>query len=171
MHSLNRRQFMGLGLAAAAAAGATLAGCGFRLRGSSLRYPFRSIHIAGHSTAMTHLLQQLLAGQVQVAAQPADAEVVLSVQLDNEERSASVLSAGAKVREVELQRQFAFSLVDAQGNTLIESASISLRRFVSYSENEATAKDAEFDILFADMRNDAAQQVLRRLAAARPAAQ
>lgn len=170
MHRLNRRQFMGLSLAAATA-GATLAGCGFRLRGTGLHYPFRSIHIAGSGTAMTHLLQRLLAAQVQVVAQPADAEVVLAVRLDSEERNASALGTSAKVREVELRRQFDFSLVDAKGNTLIESSPISLRRFVSYSENEATGKEAEFDILFADMRNDTAQQVLRRLAAARPAAQ
>lgn len=171
MHSLNRRQFMGLGFAAVAAAGGTLAGCGFRLRGADLRYPFRSIHIAGNASAMTHLLQRLLAGQVQVSAQAADAEVILSVRLDREERHASALSTSAKVREVELQRHFDFSLVDAKGNTLIESAPISLRRFVGYSENEAIGKEAEFDILFSDMRNDTAQQVLRRLAAARPAAQ
>lgn len=171
MHRLNRRQFMGLGLAATTAAASTLVGCGFRLRGSNLHYPFRSIHIAGNASAMTHLLQRLLAGQMQVAAQPADAEVILTVLLDSEERNASALGTSAKVREVELRRQFDFSLVDAKGNALIESAPISLRRFVSYSENEATAKEAEFDILFADMRNDTAQQVLRRLAAARPAAQ
>ncbi|MDO4706746.1 MAG: hypothetical protein Q4A98_11170, partial [Comamonadaceae bacterium] len=132
MRSLNRRQFMGLCLAAASAASATLAGCGFRLRGSNLHYPFRSIHIAGNPSAMTHLLQRLLAAQVQVAAQAADAEVILTVLLDREERNASALSTSAKVREVELRRQFDFSLVDAQGNTLIESAPISLRRFVSY---------------------------------------
>ncbi|MDO4795717.1 MAG: LPS assembly lipoprotein LptE [Brachymonas sp.] len=171
MHRLNRRQFMGLSLAAAGAASATLAGCGFRLRGADLHYPFRSIHIAGNGSAMTHLLQRLLAGQAQVAAQAADAEVILTVLLDQEERSASALGTSAKVREVELRRQFDFSLVDAKGNTLIESAPIVLRRFVSYSENEATGKEAEFEILFSDMRNDAAQQVLRRLAATRPAAQ
>ena len=167
MHSLNRRQFMGFGLAAATAAATTLAGCGFRLRGTGLHYPFRSIHIAGGSSAMVQQIKRLLDGQVQVADTPADAEVILTVLDDREERTTSALGTSAKVREVELLRDFDFSLVDAQGNTLIESAPISMQRFISYSENEATAKEAEFEILFRDMRNDTAQQVLRRLAAAR----
>ena len=78
MHSLNRRQFMGFGLAAATAAATTLAGCGFRLRGTGLQYPFRSIHIAGGSSAMVQQIKRLLGGQVQVADTPADAEVILT---------------------------------------------------------------------------------------------
>ena len=152
-----------------AVSAAALSGCGFRLRGTGLQYPFRTIHIAG-SGLMVNQLKRLLASQVQVVDQPADADVLLTVLRDHEERKASALSASAKVREVELLRDFDFSLSDAQGNVLIESAPIQMRRFVSYSENEATAKEAEFELLFRAMRNDTAQQVLRRLATIRPAA-
>ena len=166
MPNVNRRQWLALTGALSAAA---LSACGFRLRGTGLTYPFRSIYIAG-SGLMVDQLKRLLASQVQVLDTPAEADVRLTVLSDHEERSASALSASAKVREVELKRDFDFSLSDANGNMLIESAPIQMRRFVSYSENEATAKEAELELLFHAMRNDTAQQVLRRLAVIRPAA-
>ena len=36
-------------------------------------------------------------------------------------------------------------------------------------ESQATAKEAEFELLYRDMRHDAAQQVLRRLSTYQPA--
>ena len=167
MQAINRRQLLTL---AAAACGPALAGCGFRLQDANLQYPFRSIFIAGAGTAMVAQLKRLLARQVQVADAIAHADVVLTVLLDQEERTASAFSTSAKVREVELLRRFDFSLADTRGNVLIESAPITMRRFVSYSEDEATGKEEEFETLLRDMRNDTAQQVLRWLAAARPAA-
>ncbi len=168
MQAINRRQLFTL---VAAAGGAALAGCGFRLRGANLQFPFRTIFIAGSGTAMVAQLKRLLARQVQVVDAIAHADVVLTVLLDQEERKASAFSTSAKVREVELLRRFDFSLADTRGNVLLESSPITMRRFVSYSEDEATGKEEEFETLLRDMRNDTAQQVLRRLAAARPAAQ
>ena len=72
---------------------------------------------------------------------------------------------------MELLQRFDFHVVDANGSTLIESFPLRMQRFVSYNENEATAKDEEFAILLQNMRNDAAQQILRKLAATRPTTQ
>ena len=169
MQSFNRRQWLTL---AGAASVAALAGCGFRLRGAGTgqqQYPFRSLYITGTATAMTGQIKRLLAGQVQVTDKAVDAEVVLTVLTDREQRSASAISASAQVREVELLQLFDFSLTDTNGRILIDTAPIQARRFVSYRENEAVAKEAEFELLFRDMRNDVARQVLRRLAAVRPA--
>ena len=168
MQAINRRQLFTL---VAAAGGAALAGCGFRLRGANLQFPFRTIFIAGSGTAMVAQLKRLLARHVQVIDQAAQADVVLTVTQDQEERNASALSASAKVREVELLQRFDFHVVDANGSTLIESFPLRMQRFVSYNENEATAKDEEFAILLQNMRNDAAQQILRKLAATRPTTQ
>ncbi len=171
MQSFNRRQ--GLALTGAASV-AALAGCGFRLRGAGTgtdqqQYPFRSLYITGTATAMTSQIKRLLASQVQVTDKATDAEAVLTVLTDREQRSASAISTSAQVREVELLQLFDFSLTDASGRILIDAAPIQARRFVSYRENEAVAKEAEFELLFRDMRNDVARQVLRRLAAVRPA--
>lgn len=169
MQSFNRRQWLALTGAASVAA---LAGCGFRLRGAGAgqqQYPFRLLYIAGTATAMTSQIKLLLAGQVQVTDKAADAEAVLTVLTDREQRSASAISASAQVREVELLQLFDFSLTNTSGRILIDAAPIQARRFVSYRENEAVAKEAEFELLFRDMRNDVARQVLRRLAAVRPA--
>ena len=61
---MNRRQF--LSLTAAATCGVALAGCGFRLRGADLQFPFRTIFIAGANTAMVQQLKRLLVRHVQV---------------------------------------------------------------------------------------------------------
>nr|MBP8821962.1 hypothetical protein [Brachymonas sp.] len=108
-------------------------------------------------------------GYVQVTSKAADAEVVLTVLTDREQRSASAISTSAQVREVELLQLFDFSLADTNGHILIDASPIQIRRFVSYREYEAAAKESEFELLLRDMRTDVARQVLRRLAAAKPA--
>lgn len=169
MQPLNRRQWLALSGAASAAA---LAGCGFRLRGTGTgqqQYPFRSLYISGAATAMVKEIKRLLAGYVQVTSKAADAEVVLTVLTDREQRSASAISTSAEVREVELLQLFDFSLADTNGHILIDASPIQIRRFVSYREYEAAAKESEFELLLRDMRTDVARQVLLRLAAAKPA--
>ena len=94
---------------------------------------------------------------------------VLTVLVDSAERIVSAFSASAQVREVELRQLFDFSLSGANGAVLIDNAQIRLNRFVSYNESQATAKEAELDLLQRDMRSDVVQQVQRRLAAVKPA--
>ncbi|MDO5654140.1 MAG: LPS assembly lipoprotein LptE [Brachymonas sp.] len=165
MQTINRRQWMAF---AGFAAALVLAGCGFRLRGlgETYQYPFQSIYIAGASAQVNALKRMLAAQKVVVTDKAEGADAVLAVLDDREESESSALSTSAQVREVELRRYFNFSLTDANGQVLIENAPISLRRFVSYNESQASAKSQEFEILFRDMRNDVVQQVLRRLAAA-----
>ena len=164
--NLRRRQWLLLGTAGA---GALLAGCGFRLRGT-FQFPFQSIYVAGDANAQTvNLLKRMLSTQVRVAETATGADAVLTVLVDRAERVVSAFSASAQVREVELRHLFDFSLVGANGVVLIDNAQIRLTRFVSYNESQATAKEAELDLLQRDMRSDVVQQVQRRLAAAKPA--
>ena len=95
--------------------------------------------------------------------------MVLTVLTDRTERIASALSASAQVREVELRQFFEFTLQAAGSMAQAQAVPISISRFVSYNESQATAKEAEFELLYRDMRHDAAQQVLRRLSTYQPA--
>ncbi len=161
--NITRRQCLLLGAAGAAGASMALAGCGFALRGN-LKYAFKSIHIAGSSQSpVAVLLARLLDGQVQLTETAAGADVVLTVLTDRVERTASALSSSAQVREVELRQFFEFTLQAAGSMAQAEAVPISINRFVSYNESQVTAKEAEFELLYRDMRNEAAQQVLRRL--------
>ena len=166
---ITRRQCLLLGASGVAGASLALAGCGFALRGN-LQYAFKTIHIAGNSQSpVAVLLARLLYGQVQVVETAANADMVLTVLTDRTERVASALSASAQVREVELRQFFDFSLKAANSMAQADPVQIRINRFVSYSESQATAKEAEFDLLYRDMRNDAARQVLRRLSMYKPA--
>ncbi len=164
--NLRRREWLLLG---ATGAGALLAGCGFRLRGV-FQFPFQSIHIVGSANSATvNLLKRMLSTKVRVTEAATDADAVLTVLVDSAERIVSAFSASAQVREVELRQLFDFSLSGANGAVLIDNAQIRLNRFVSYNESQATAKEAELDLLQRDMRSDVVQQVQRRLAAVKPA--
>jgi Rare lipoprotein B len=52
---------------------------------------------------------------------------------------------------------------------LLPPSSIELRRELTFDASKALAKEAEEALLFRDMQSDAVQQIVRRLAAMRPA--
>ncbi|WP_347255100.1 LPS assembly lipoprotein LptE [Brachymonas denitrificans] len=163
---MQRRQMLFLGLGSGV--GLMASGCGFRLRGSNLQLPFRSVHVQGSNGPLQALLRRTLAGYATVAETPEAAEAVLHVLSERQEQASVVLSTSGKVREVQLRQYVDFSLTDNAGATLVDRSSLRIVRDVSYNESEALSKEAEFELLYRDMRNDAVQQIIRRLAAAKP---
>lgn len=162
MQTMNRRRILSL---TAAACGAALAGCGFRLRGLQQQYAFKSIYFTGAQSGVVALLKRMLTGGPLTVVEKAEAaEVTLTVLRDQTDQVASAVNASASVREIELRQFFDFTLTDDQDNVLIENARIHISRFMSYKESEATAKESEIASMFNHMRNDIAAQVLRRLA-------
>jgi LPS-assembly lipoprotein len=143
-----------------------LAGCGFRLRQPpSLR--FRSIALVGFApdAPMRRELNRQLAAQVQVLADPLQAEVVLQVLADREDTTAVAQTAFAQVREVQLLRTFGFKATARDGTELVPPTQQQLARNVTYSETAVLAKEAETREVYRAMDVDIAGQVLRRLAA------
>ena len=57
-----------------------------------------------------------------------------------------------------------YSLIAKDGTLLIPPSVIALNRAMTYSDQFSQAKSAESEILFADMENDAIDQLTRRLA-------
>lgn len=162
---MQRRTMLSLGLAAGS--GLLVAGCGFHLRGSNLQLPFRSVYVQGGKGPLQLQLRRTLAGYVTVAETPTAAEAVVHVLSERQEQASVVMSTSGKVREVQLRQHVEFSLVNSAGQALIESTPLRVVRDVSYNESEALSKEAEFEQMYRDMRNDAVQQIIRRLAAAR----
>jgi LPS-assembly lipoprotein len=72
------------------------------------------------------------------------------------------------VREYALFQRFTFSVTDAKG-VVIPPTAITLRRVITYDENQELAKQAEEALLYRDMQSDLVQQILRRLAASKSA--
>ncbi|HZV67738.1 MAG TPA: LPS assembly lipoprotein LptE, partial [Telluria sp.] len=62
-----------------------------------------------------------------------------------------------------------FHVLDAKGGELLGRTEISLKRSLSFNETEVLAKESEETLLYRDMQTDLVQQILRRLAAIKPA--
>ena len=149
------------------AAALALAGCGFKLR-QAPQFSFKSIAVPGGSR-LASLLRRALknAGTVELldAAQAAQAQAVLDIQAETRDRAVvSATSAGA-VRELALRLSVRFRLRTPDGRELLGPTTISQSRDISYNETAALAKEGEEALLYRDMENDIAQQILRRVAA------
>jgi len=161
-HATRRRFLLG------ALATAALTGCGFQLRGAQ-GMPFQSIYLGtGEYSELTAALRrQLEAGGTQVVDSPTGAQVRLQVIRDTQSKTITSLSSAAQVREYTLFRYFDFRLVDTGGAEIIPAARITIRRTLTYNENDLLAKEGEEQLLYKDMGSDLVRQVLRRLAAAK----
>jgi LPS-assembly lipoprotein len=150
-----------------------LPGCGFALRGAPT-FAFQSLRLQGQeSTPVVRELQQTLADagvRVFSSALPASPEgetgqVVLTVLIDQRERTVVGQTAAGQVRELQLRTRFRFRLSAATGKVLLDETEMLLERDISFTETAVLAKEAEEALLFRDMQSDIVQQVMRRLAA------
>ena len=159
--ALSRRRLL-----AASVSVAGLSGCGFALRKAPI-FAFKSISIPGNTAFINYLRRNLAsAGTVTVipAERQREAETILDIL--GEERTRYVLSTNAagEVRELELRYRLRFRLRTPAGKELLLSE-IAQKRDLTYNETNALAKEGEAELLYRDMQNDIAQQMLRRLAA------
>lgn len=151
-----------------------LAGCGFRLRGVP-QFAFGSLYIAAPEGSQLALqLRRTLeatGGGLRVLSDPAalpQAEAVFELLAEQQERSVVGLNASGQARELELRLRIRFRLRNQAGSELIAPTEIVQQRELSYNETIALAKEAEEALLYRNMRSDLVQQLVRRLAAARP---
>lgn len=168
-HRLTRRalvQFTSL-----AAAGAGLAGCGFKLRGSQV-FSFQSIAILPHpGGAVAQELRRSFGAAVRVLSAEDDlkqAQLVLTLTDERREKSVIGVNVTGQVREFQLRIRVRLSLRSASGKAIAADDDIVQRRDISYNESAALAKEAEEALLYRDMQTDIVQQILRRLATIRP---
>ena len=67
------------------------------------------------------------------------------------------------VEEYQLNYTLNYTLVGKDGTVLIPSSVIALNRAMTYSDQYSQSKSCGSDLLYADMRNDAVDQLTRRL--------
>jgi LPS-assembly lipoprotein len=146
-----------------------LAHCGFHVRGDT-QLPFRTLAIVGgEDTPLVVDLKRTLRGNAKVGIvdKPEQAEAVLYILGNQNEKSILTLSGGGRVREFQLTQKIMFRVADANGNEWMPMSEISVRRDFSFNDSQALAKEGEERLLVADMQADAVQQLLRRLSAAK----
>jgi len=83
---------------------------------------------------------------------------------DRTTRTLVASSAAGQVRELQLRVFFHFHIETAQGRLLAPLSEMLLSRDMTYNESAALAKELEEAQLIAEMQNDVALQVMRRLA-------
>jgi LPS-assembly lipoprotein len=143
--------------------------CGFQLRGTA-PLPFQSIYVQAAPTSRfaTQLKRTVRAGSgTRVTDLPSDAEVVLQIMNELQEKQILSLGGGGRVSEYQLRYRISFRLTDAKNREHIPATEIVLKRDFSYSDDQALSKDSEEALLYNDMRGDAVQQLVRRLQAAK----
>lgn len=149
----------------------TLAACGFQLRGSH-PLPFNTLYIGLPELTEFHaqIRRNVEAGSAtKVVSTPKEAEALLTILLDQPAKKVLSLDGSMRVREFQLERVFRFRVTDAKGGIIIPPSDIVIRRDISFSDAQVLSKEAEEALLWRDIQNDLVQQLMRRLAAAKPA--
>ncbi len=140
-----------------------LSACGFQLRGTQ-DYAFKHLMIAGAPPAVAARLRRMVEGgsDSKITTIPDDADAVLRL---SEARSTSTLTLDqfGTVEEYQLNYSLNYTLTAKDGTLLIAPSVISLNRAMTYNAQYVQAKAQESDILYADMQNDAVDQLTRRL--------
>ncbi|GJH09125.1 lipopolysaccharide-assembly family protein [Caballeronia novacaledonica] len=159
---VSRRSFLALVGGAAA-----LSACGFQLRGQQ-DYAFKRLAITGGVPQMVARLERMVqGGSDTVIVKPFEKpDATLNLSEGTGMRTLS-LNAQGVVQEYELIYRVNYSLMGADGTLLIPPSAIVLNRSMTYSDQYTLAKGEESVLLYNDMRNDAVDQLTRRLATVR----
>ena len=142
-----------------------LPGCGFRLRGHA-DLPFESIYVdtPGYSILGNQLRRAIRTGtNAIVTDQPQEAQVVLKIVSEAQDKVILSLSSAGRVSEFDLRYRVNYRLVNHASVDIVPPAEIVLHRDLTYSDFEILAKASEEQLLYNDMKADAVQQILRRL--------
>lgn len=144
-----------------------LAACGFQLRGSVQLSPaLANTFVEGDefSFLVRELRNLLEAEGAVVAARKEDADTVIKVlKEDSRRRVLSVSGATAKASEFQLFQSVTFTLVDADGKTLVPAESASLTRDYTFDPDDVLGKTREEAELSRYMQRELAATVLRKL--------
>jgi LPS-assembly lipoprotein len=149
---------------------ALLAGCGFQLRGA-YTLPFESLYLSmpEYSVIGASLKRAIRAsGSTRLALTASDAQATLLPGAEYRDRVILSLSGTGRISELRLRYLYNYRLTDDKGRDLVPPATIELVRDLTYDDSNVLAKQQEETLLWRDMENDLVQQLMRRLAAAKP---
>jgi LPS-assembly lipoprotein len=149
---------------------ALLTACGFHLRGEA-ELPFETLYISSNASSLVFankLKRAVRSGsQTKIVEDVKSAQATLSVLDAHRERVILSLSTSGRIQELSLYYHVSFAVADSSGKQYLSPNQIVLRRDLTYNDTDIIAKEQEEELLYLDMENDAVQQVMRRLQAAR----
>ena len=149
-----------------------LAACGFQLRGTA-DVPFQTIYVPAVAGGIgLELKRNIQAGtRAKVVDEAKQAEAVLEVLEETREKEILSLTGTGRVREFQLRYRVGFRVHNGKGLDFVPANTVVLVRDITFNDSDVLAKETEEQLLYRDMQSDMVQQILRRLAAAKPAAQ
>ncbi|WP_434779352.1 LPS assembly lipoprotein LptE [Neisseria sp. Ec49-e6-T10] len=148
-----------------------LSACGFQLRGlgSNLPpFPFQSV-LLEDSTSLAASLRTVIKREprITLVENAKEAEAVLKVSDEQTQKDILMINRGGNVNEYLLTLRVKAQLL-TKGVPYGEPMDVFVRRTYTYSDNQVLGKAEEEQMLWQDMRSEAADQIMRRLAHLRP---
>ncbi|CAG9247711.1 LPS-assembly lipoprotein LptE [Burkholderia diffusa] len=142
----------------------SLSACGFKLRGQQ-NYAFKQLMIVGAQPSLATRIKRFVeaGSDTRIVETVEDADAVLRI---SESRGQGVLAINSKkgtVQEYQLDYTMEYVLTSADGTLLIAPSAIVLNRGMLYDTKYQAAKDLEASLLYSNMQDDAASQIMRRL--------
>jgi LPS-assembly lipoprotein len=146
-----------------------LAACGFQLRGHA-QLPFDTLYIPGNNPLAIELRRNVAAASKTRLVDSAEtAQAVFGFTQEVREKVILTVSSAGRVSEYRLRYRVGFRVTDPKGaQVYVPTNEILLTRDMTYNDAQVIAKENEEALLYHDMQTDMVQQILRRLAAARP---
>jgi LPS-assembly lipoprotein len=144
-----------------------LASCGFQLRGDP-EVGIKKLFITsvGVSQVLADIRRTLATGPTRLVTTAVESEAILRVLQETREKTVFTITGTGRVYEFQLRLMVRYELVvPGREEPVIPSTEIETRRLITYSETAPTAKEAEEALLFKDMQQDLARQILRHVAA------
>nr|VFK13102.1 MAG: LPS-assembly lipoprotein [Candidatus Kentron sp. LFY] len=151
-------------------AASLLTGCGFHLRGNfTLPDSMSSLYIQVPTHLANELMVLLEGNGIAIAPDRDAANAILVVEQESfDKRTLSVDSKSGKEREHELAYTISYRVLATDGRELLPKRTINLVRDYVFDESAVLGTTQEEGVLYKEMRQDAAHQILRHLAAWSP---
>ena len=147
----------------------TLTACGFQLRGmgsslsQSAPLSFSSLRIAKAGSLQEALETALRRdGRIQFEGLTGNADAVLTIVAEEDRKDVLGVSLAGDVNEYMLIYSVSATIQRLQDEVPLP-LTVTLRRTMSYSDSVTLGKEREETLLRADMRKEAADQLVRRL--------
>jgi len=147
-----------------------LTACGFQLRGTQ-QLPFATIalNFPPNSPLGTELARNIRTGtNTRVISDPTKAAAVFDLLGELRDRQVLTIDAQGRALEYTLRDRLRFRVRDAKGREVIEPTDLQVQRDISFNDSQRLSKESEEALLYRDMQSDLVQQLLRRIAAAKP---
>lgn len=142
-----------------------LSGCGFHLRGSYNVPAFLQEITLRTPNGSKDFEKQMRLALERTNILPEGGEVLLEITRENITRQTSTVDSSAKAAEYTLVYTVEYRVGTVDGKVYGDRQNLILRRSYQYSTANVVGKSTEEETLINELRVDAAQQIVRQLAA------